>query len=258
MSQNARRYCRVAAIAAGLSMLAVSPLPSARPHPPAVPALAAADFDAVGEWLDGVSSARPTAILTRADLAAALTPRPQRLAFFDEDAAQRAARRYLDHLPFGISIREAAERNRVDALLVASVVWAESKFAPRARSPRGALGLMQVQPATAARYGVANLFDPDVNLDVGSRYLGSLIDAYEGELALALAAYNAGPAVVSHYAGMPPYGETRRYVARVLARYAETQRHVEESALAAQDPFRPARVTLAGGVLPPPAVRAAR
>ena len=139
-------------------------------------------------------------------------------------------------------------------MLVASVVWAESKFSPRAVSPRGALGLMQVMPATAARFGVNDLRDPRANLDIGCRYLRSLIDAHGGDLSLALAAYNAGPAMVARHA---PFRETRRYVARVLARYAETRMRVESAAIASRDPFLPARVAVGGGELPP-AARAAR
>jgi hypothetical protein len=233
-----------AVVATGLFTIAVPPAPSTRPQLPVIPIPQPVDVEALGEWLAGARDPRATRVFTPADLDAALTERPQHLALFSEDATALAERRYLDHLPFGSSIREAAARHRLDGLLVASVVWAESKFAPRAVSPRGAVGLMQVMPATAARYGVANLRDPGVNLDVGSRYLAALLDAHDGDLSLALAAYNAGPAMVARHAGVPPFRETRRYVARVLARYAESRRRVEATAIASEDPFLPARVTV--------------
>ncbi len=242
MLGSALKRGRLAAVvAAGLFTIAVPPAPSTRPQPPVIPVPPPVDVEALGAWLAGPRDAR---LFTPADLDAALADQPQQLAVFSEDAAALAERRYLDRLPFGGSIREAAARHRLDGLLVASVVWAESKFAPRAVSPRGAVGLMQVLPATAARYGGANLRDPAVNLDVGSRYLAALLDAYEGDLTLALAAYNAGPAVVARYSGVPPFRETRSYVARVLARYAESRRRVEARAIASEDPFLPARVTI--------------
>lgn len=131
----------------------------------------------------------------------------------------------LAEIPFGQAIGDAARRNRVDGLLVAAVVEAESSFSPKAVSPRGAMGLMQVMPATAdlTEEKSKELFDPHVNLDAGCRYLGSLIEHYDGDLELALAAYNAGPATVARYRGVPPYQETRHYVERVLARYSDHQ-----------------------------------
>jgi soluble lytic murein transglycosylase-like protein len=131
----------------------------------------------------------------------------------------------LAEIPFGQAIGDAARRNRLDGLLVAAVVEAESSFSPQAVSPRGAMGLMQVMPATADLDEAKSkeLFDPHVNLDAGCRYLGSLIEHYDGDLELALAAYNAGPATVARYGGIPPYEETRHYVERVLARYSDHQ-----------------------------------
>ncbi len=245
-----------AATALALFALAAPPAPSARPQPPLFAAPAPADLAAFDAWLAGVSSAQ-TRVVTPADLAAALSHRPRQLGIFREDALARAERLYLDHLPFGSSIREAAARHALDGVLVASVVWAESKFSPRAVSPRGAVGLMQVMPATAAHLGIANLRDPEANLEAGCRYLRSLVDAYGGDLSLALAAYNAGPAMVARYDGIPPFRETRRYVARVLARYGETRGRVEEEAVVSRDPFLPTRVALSGK-LPAAAARAAR
>jgi soluble lytic murein transglycosylase-like protein len=113
-------------------------------------------------------------------------------------------------------IREAAERHAVAPALVESVVRVESNFEPRAVSPKGARGLMQLMPATAARLGVRNLFDARENIDAGVRHLRYLLDLYQGNVSFALAAYNAGVEAVAKYRGIPPYAETQAYVARIL------------------------------------------
>lgn len=116
--------------------------------------------------------------------------------------------------------RAAAERYGLDPELVLAVVGVESGFEPRAQSPKGAQGLMQLMPATAVELGVTDRLDPAANLDGGSRYLDSLLRKYRGDLRRALAAYNAGPGAVARYGGVPPYRETQEYVRRVLRRYA--------------------------------------
>jgi soluble lytic murein transglycosylase-like protein len=113
----------------------------------------------------------------------------------------------------------AARRHRLDPSLVLAVVSVESAFRPEAVSPKGALGLMQLMPATAASLGVKDAFDPAENLDGGARHLGSLLALYGGDLQRALAAYNAGAGAVGRYNGIPPYRETRAYVKKVLERY---------------------------------------
>ena len=113
-------------------------------------------------------------------------------------------------------IREAAERHAVATALVESVVRVESNFEPRAISPKGARGLMQLMPATAAQLGVRNVFDVRENIDAGVRHLRYLLDLYQGNVSLALAAYNAGVEAVAKYRGIPPYAETQAYVARIL------------------------------------------
>jgi soluble lytic murein transglycosylase-like protein len=116
--------------------------------------------------------------------------------------------------PFAELIEPLAVQHRVDAALVRAVVETESSYRPTARSPKGAMGLMQLMPATALRYAVRDPYDPKANLDAGIRHLRMLLDRYE--IAVALAAYNAGEGAVQRYGGIPPYRETRDYVSRVL------------------------------------------
>lgn len=113
-------------------------------------------------------------------------------------------------------IEEHATRHTVDADLVRAVIQAESAFNPRARSSKGAMGLMQLMPATAAEFGVIDPYDPVENIAAGVAYLKRLLEEYGGRVELALAAYNAGPNAVKRYGGtIPPYRETRQYVAKV-------------------------------------------
>jgi len=114
-------------------------------------------------------------------------------------------------------IREAAYRHGVDEALVKAVIRVESDFHARAVSPKGALGLMQLMPATARLRRVQRVFEPRDNVDGGVEHLRYLITRYNGNLTLALAAYNAGEAAVDKYGGIPPYAETQGYVTRVLA-----------------------------------------
>jgi hypothetical protein len=111
-------------------------------------------------------------------------------------------------------IQSASAQHGVDATLVRAVIQVESAYQQRARSPKGAMGLMQLMPATARQYGVRNVYDPKANIDAGTRHLKSLLDRLP--LNLALAAYNAGEATVARFGGIPPYPETRNYVARIL------------------------------------------
>jgi soluble lytic murein transglycosylase-like protein len=156
------------------------------------------------------------------DLDAAASPQRRRFGIFPAAVSAERQRRFLHELPYGRAMAAAAERHRVDGLLVAAIVEAESGFNPGRVSSRGAIGLMQVLPSTAGELGATgdqDLRDPSVNLDVGSRYLGQLIDDFSGDVKLAVAAYNAGPGAVERYRGVPPYPETRKYVEHVLSLY---------------------------------------
>jgi soluble lytic murein transglycosylase-like protein len=114
---------------------------------------------------------------------------------------------------------EAARRHGLDPELVLAVVTVESGFRPEAVSPKGAQGLMQLMPTTAQALGVQDAFDPAANLDGGTRHLRDLIALYDGDVAKALAAYNAGAGAVSRHRGVPPYKETQEYVKKVMKRY---------------------------------------
>jgi soluble lytic murein transglycosylase-like protein len=113
-------------------------------------------------------------------------------------------------------VRAASGTYRLDPDLVNSVIRAESGFNVRAVSPKGAQGLMQLMPQTASQLGVQNAFDPQANVEGGTRYLRELLERYDFDLIKALAAYNAGPQRVEQYGGVPPYYETKAYVARIV------------------------------------------
>lgn len=116
-------------------------------------------------------------------------------------------------------VREAAERHHVDPALVRAVIETESNWNPRAHSHKGAGGLMQLIPTTAQRYGAHDLFNPEQNIDAGVRHLKMLLQRYNGNLDLALAAYNAGEGAVDRFGGIPPIRETRNYVLKVQNAY---------------------------------------
>jgi soluble lytic murein transglycosylase-like protein len=118
-------------------------------------------------------------------------------------------------------IVESGVRNGVDPVLIYALMHQESSFKRGAISVKGARGLMQLMPGTAARFGVNNIFDPRQNIEGGTRYLRFLLDAFEGDIALTLAGYNAGEGAVLKYGrNIPPYRETQEYVRRITQRYA--------------------------------------
>jgi soluble lytic murein transglycosylase-like protein len=118
--------------------------------------------------------------------------------------------------PYGEIIAAVSQAHGVDPVLVSALIKVESGYRPRARSPRGAMGLMQLMPSTAREYNVRNPFDPRANIEAGVRHLKSLIDQFV-DVEIGLAAYNAGEGAVKKFNGMPPYRETRNYVSRILA-----------------------------------------
>ncbi|MGH9549566.1 MAG: lytic transglycosylase domain-containing protein [Terriglobales bacterium] len=116
-------------------------------------------------------------------------------------------------------INTISGRHHIDPDFISSVIHAESGFNPRAVSPKGAQGLMQLMPGTASKLGVSNAFDPSANVEGGTRYLTELLQRYNFDVIKALAAYNAGPMRVQQYGGVPPYRETQAYVARIVRDY---------------------------------------
>jgi hypothetical protein len=121
--------------------------------------------------------------------------------------------------PYDGLIRRAAARHELDPALVGAVVKQESGFRSTAVSSAGAMGLMQLMPDTARELGVADPFDASQNIEGGTRLLRTLLDRYGGRVDYALAAYNAGPAAVDRYGGVPPFAETKAYVRDVMANY---------------------------------------
>ncbi len=129
-------------------------------------------------------------------------------------------------------VASASDRYRLDPDLVNSVIKAESGFNPRAVSPKGAQGLMQLMPGTASKLGVPNAFDPQANVEGGAKYLRELLERYNFDLVKALAAYNAGPLRVEQFGGVPPYYETRKYVARVVTDFNKKKAAQEKASAA--------------------------
>jgi soluble lytic murein transglycosylase-like protein len=142
----------------------------------------------------------------------------------------------LAELPYGAFIADAARANEIDGWLLAALVETESGFRHRAVSGRGAVGLTQILPRTALAFGSteADLTDPRSNLGAGAAYLAHLLEEFDGDLGLALAAYNAGPNAVKRFGGIPPFTETREFVERVLGSYLDYRRQAGEAAAAAQ------------------------
>lgn len=170
------------------------------------------------------------ALLLGSDLSAG-RPAPRAVPTPAPRAPRGSGRILAKASPYGAIIADAALASGVDPYLLTAVIAVESGFDPSAVSPKGAVGLMQVVPATGIRYGVGaasspevvrQLTDPVINVRTGARYLGALLRRYPDNLTLALAAYNAGEGSVAKYGGtVPPYDETRAYVTRVLEHYRQ-------------------------------------
>lgn len=163
-------------------------------------------------------------------------------------AAPRVSRTNMVPAPADLAalLQKAGAQHHLDPDLLASVVHAESGGHVNAVSRAGARGLMQLMPATAADLGVQNSFAADQNVAGGTTYLDALLMYYHDNLALALAAYNAGPAAVARYHGIPPYPETRRYVARIIHEYNQRKRRE-----AREQPVRSAAGAMAAAVILP-------
>src|SRR5271155_2908341 len=147
----------------------------------------------------------------------------------DPAQSQSPAENFQPSTDLNEVVREASGTYHLDPDLVTSVIRAESGFNVRAVSPKGAQGLMQLMPQTASQLGVHNAFDPQANVEAGTRYLRELLERYNFDLIKALAAYNAGPQRVEQYNGVPPYYETKAYVARIV-------RDFNQKKLAAKSP----------------------
>jgi hypothetical protein len=134
----------------------------------------------------------------------------------------------------GDVVATASQRHHLDPDLIRSVIHTESGFNVRAVSPKGAQGLMQLMPQTASLLGVHNAFDAAANVDGGTRYLRMLLERYNFDLIKALAAYNAGPQRVAEYRGVPPFYETRAYVARIIRDFNQKKLAEQKTAAAAK------------------------
>ncbi len=145
------------------------------------------------------------------------------IARMDAEAALAAAPPFYQH------ITKAAQAYEVDAALIRAIIMAESSNNPKAVSHRGAQGLMQLMPITARSLGIADVFNPELNIDGGVRYFKSLLDRFNGNVELALAAYNAGSRYVHKYGGVPPFRATRVYIKKVLQYRQEYQNEMVSS-----------------------------
>ena len=207
-------------------------VPDERPSPPSLEEIYV--LEELAEWVLGHPLSDEFRVFEPADLAGAVRQRRQSFELFNEYGEEADRRDLVTGLPYGELIHETAERLSVDGLLLASIMETESGFNPYAISPQGALGLMQVMPETAGFYSVEDLLEPEVNIEVGARYFVRLLDQFDGDVALALASYNAGPGMVRRYGGLPPFPETRHYVDRVLTRYVRLQRNLWQTSGASE------------------------
>jgi len=131
----------------------------------------------------------------------------------------------LNRTAYAKTVKKVAKKNQVDPALVRALIHAESAFKPKIKSNKGAMGLMQLMPATAKELGVKDALNPEQNIQGGVKYLAQLLRQFNGDIRLATAAYNAGPGAVKKYNGIPPYKETKVYVERVMIlhqRYKQT------------------------------------
>lgn len=201
-----------------------SPTPSGPPAPPRL-----ADRRSLGGFVLGALLLSCCGLVTLSSVATAqvkvIKQADGTTKIYNESVQQRSRRLSgtLQPLTAGSQlarwIERYARREGLSPRLVQAVVQVESGYNPRALSSKGAMGLMQLMPATAGELGVVNAYDPEANIRGGARYLRQQLDRFSGDIRLALAAYNAGPTAVAKYGDIPPYRETRNYVRKVLALY---------------------------------------
>lgn len=148
-----------------------------------------------------------------------------------KDVTKQSVRksRPLNHASFRRIISNKSMKYRIEPSLVSALITVESNWDHKAVSRRGAKGLMQLMPSTAKDMNVNNPFNPEENIEGGMRYLRYLLDKFDGDIALALAAYNAGPGMIQKYKGMPPITETKEYVERILSIYNNKRLAYNES-----------------------------
>ncbi|HET9363667.1 MAG TPA: lytic transglycosylase domain-containing protein [Candidatus Angelobacter sp.] len=171
------------------------------------------------------AAAQAVAVQNPAPVATALAPAPV-------SATSQTIPAKLTSVDIDAVVREASSKNRLDPDFVNSVIKAESDFKVHAVSKKGAQGLMQLMPGTAAKLGVADSFDPKANVEAGTAYLSTLLDLYHDDPIKALAAYNAGAYRVKQYNGVPPYRETRAYIAKIVRDYNAKKRAQMKAAVA--------------------------
>lgn len=159
-----------------------------------------------------------------------LDPQPERPALTLEVTKEEFFR---VRVPYGKIIYREAVKNHLAPELVAAVIQAESDFRPRLISDKNAQGLMQIVPSTGQLLGASNLFDPEQNIVAGTKYLRYLIDRFDGNMKMALAAYNAGEGNIEKFGGVPPFAETQNYVQRVSAEARWYRMQVRQTFLAA-------------------------
>src|SRR6185437_1019068 len=215
---------QIASFEAEEAPIAPQPQPAASQPQPAAPAVAAPNSVA----------ASAVAVQNPAPAAAVLTPAS--VSMTSQTILAKPASVDLDAV-----VREASSKNRLDPDFVNSVIKAESDFKVHAVSKKGAQGLMQLMPGTAAQLGVANSFDPKANVEAGTAYLSTLLDLYHDDPIKALAAYNAGAYRVKQYNGVPPYRETRAYIAKIVRDYnAKKRAQMKAAATATAKAAKPA------------------
>lgn len=230
MKRHVRQLSRFAVGAAAFLAVALSSPPSTpsidanRPAPPSPEEVRA--LVELYEWILGDAAGAEFRAFREEPLSRAIHSRKRGFDLFRRYNDRATRDEVLGRLPYGRLIASAARNEGVDALLFAALVEAESSFDADAVSPVGALGLAQILPSTVELYGGGDPFDPARNLQVGARHLRVLLDLFEDDLALALAAYNAGPGAVTRFGDIPPYRETRAYVDRVLSRYVDYHRQL--------------------------------